>query len=96
MSLIGRVLKGRRTLLFASMRTNGEVKQLFGLRVAALRKVKGWPQEELAYQTGMARSYLSGVERGKRNIALVNICKLSYALDVTPAHLMNIDVGDEV
>lgn len=96
MSLIERGLKGYRILLFAYMRTDVELKKLFGLRLASLRKIKGWPQEELALQTGMARSYLSGIERGKRNIALVNICKLSDALEVTPSCLMDIDLSASV
>lgn len=47
---------------------------LFGQRVAYLRKQIGWSQEKLALESNIARSYLGGVERGQRNIALVNIC----------------------
>ena len=43
---------------------------LFGQRVAYLRKQIGWSQEKLALESGLARSYLGGVERGQRNIAL--------------------------
>lgn len=63
---------------------------LFGRRLAELRRAKGWSQEKLALESGLARSYLGGVERGQRNIALVNICKLAETLEVTPAELMNI------
>lgn len=61
---------------------------LFGQRLAEVRKQKGWSQEALALETGMARSYLSGVERGQRNIALLNICKLAETLGVSPSILM--------
>lgn len=61
---------------------------LFGQRVAYLRKHIGWSQEKLALQSGIARSYLSGVERGQRNIALVNICRLAEALSVDPSELL--------
>lgn len=60
----------------------------FGQRVAERRKQLGWSQEKLALESGIARSYLGGVERGQRNIALVNICRLAEALSVDPSELM--------
>lgn len=70
---------------------SGNPKVLFGHRIAALRKAKGWSQEKLALESGISRSYLGGVERGQRNIALVNICKLAEALQVSPAKLMTFE-----
>ena len=67
-------------------------KKLFGLRLATLRKELGYSQEGLALESGIARSYLGGVERGQRNICLVNICRLAETLKVSPAELM--DFGD--
>ncbi len=61
---------------------------LFGERLIELRKAKGWSQERLSLESGVARSYLGGVERGQRNIALVNICRLAEALAVSPAELL--------
>lgn len=61
---------------------------LFGKRLVELRKNKGWSQEALALESGIARSYLGGVERGQRNIALINICKLADALEVSPPTLL--------
>ncbi|MCL2298456.1 MAG: helix-turn-helix domain-containing protein [Proteobacteria bacterium] len=63
-------------------------KSIFGQKLIELRKIKGWSQERLALESGIARSYLGGVERGQRNIALVNIYKLAQTLDVSPATLM--------
>lgn len=63
-------------------------KILFGRRLAELRRAKGWSQETLALESGLARSYLGGVERGQRNIALVNICKLAETLGIRPSELM--------
>jgi DNA-binding XRE family transcriptional regulator len=60
----------------------------FGRRLAQLRKAKGWSQEMLALESGIARSYLGGVERGQRNIALLNICKLAEALELGPNELL--------
>lgn len=64
-------------------------KTLFGRRLAQVRCEKGLSQEALALEAGVARSYLSGVERGKRNIALVNICKLADTLGVPVAELFD-------
>jgi DNA-binding XRE family transcriptional regulator len=46
--------------------------KVFGARLVELRKQRGWSQEQLALESGIARSYLGGVERGQRNIVLVN------------------------
>lgn len=61
---------------------------LFGRRLAEIRRAKGWSQEKLALESGLARSYLGGVERGKRNIALLNICRLAETLEVPAPELM--------
>ena len=66
-------------------------KLLFGKRLAQLRKQLGFSQEALALESGIARSYLSGVERGQRNISLVNICRLAETLKVQPATLLELD-----
>jgi transcriptional regulator with XRE-family HTH domain len=66
-----------------------DVKKRFGKRLAQLRKERGYSQEFLALESGIARSYLSGVERGQRNIALVNICILADTLGVKPSFLMD-------
>jgi transcriptional regulator with XRE-family HTH domain len=61
---------------------------LFGLRLCEIRKSRGWSQERLATESGLARSYVGGVERGQRNIALKNICKLAGALGLSPSVLL--------
>jgi transcriptional regulator with XRE-family HTH domain len=57
----------------------------FGLEVRRIRKAKNWSQEELADACGLDRTYIGGIERGERNIALINIHKLAAALGVSPA-----------
>jgi len=61
---------------------------VFGRQLAALRRQAGLSQEGLALESGLARSYLGGVERGQRNIALINICRLAAALAVRPSELL--------
>ncbi|MCC9596430.1 helix-turn-helix domain-containing protein [Rubrivivax sp. JA1055] len=61
---------------------------VFGQQLATLRRQAGMSQEALALESGLARSYLGGVERGQRNIALLNICRLAAALSVPPSALL--------
>jgi transcriptional regulator with XRE-family HTH domain len=61
---------------------------VFGRQLAELRRQAGMSQEALALESGLARSYLGGVERGQRNIALLNICRLAAALSVPPSALL--------
>lgn len=59
-----------------------EVKTRFGQRVRELRRAKGLSQESLALTCNLDRTYIGGVERGERNISLVNIHKIALALSV--------------
>jgi len=62
--------------------------QKFGLRVRELRSDKGITQEGLAELTGLSRQYIGDVERGTRNISLVNIEKIATALEITLSGLL--------
>jgi transcriptional regulator with XRE-family HTH domain len=62
--------------------------ELFGKRLVELRKSRGWSQEKLALESGLARSYIGGIERGQRNIALYNICVLAETLNVEPSEML--------
>ena len=61
----------------------------FGLRVKELRSIKGLTQEDLAGMTGLSRQYIGDVERGQRNISLVNIKKIAKAFKMTISGLFN-------
>ena len=67
----------------------------FGKHLARLRRQRGWSQEHLALESGLARSYLGGVERGQRNIALLNICRLAETLGLPPSDLLNFPSSEE-
>ncbi len=61
----------------------------FGDRLRSLRAVKGISQEELAERSGLNRTYVGSVERGERNVSLLNIYKLAAALSVAPSTLLD-------
>ncbi len=77
------------------MQMTTDPKKLFGKRLVELRKKRGWSQEELAWESELARSYIGGVERGQRNIALINICKLATTLEVPPSALLTFENEDK-
>ncbi len=63
------------------------VRVLFGRRVRELRLRRKWSQEKLAEVCSLHVSYVGGIERGQRNVSLVNIIKLVRGLRVTMAEL---------
>ena len=65
--------------------------QELGLRVRAFREAKGWSQEELAFNSGLHRTYVGDIERGERNIAVLNLSKLAAALEIPIASLFHPD-----
>lgn len=57
----------------------------FGAAVRSRRKALGYSQEAFADACGIDRSYMGGVERGERNLALVNIALLIETLGIQPS-----------
>ena len=51
-----------------------------GERIRERRLALGWTQEDLAYHAGIDRSYIAGVERGKRNLSFSLLCQICRAL----------------
>jgi transcriptional regulator with XRE-family HTH domain len=64
------------------MSQKSSITERFGERVRELRKARGLSQEVLAELSDLDRTYISGIERGVRNVALRNIEALAHALGV--------------
>ena len=54
----------------------------FGNRIKNLRKEKGLSQEKFALSIEMDRTYYASVEKGKRNISIINIEKIAKGLEI--------------
>jgi transcriptional regulator with XRE-family HTH domain len=63
-------------------------KKLFGDAVKRKRLELGLTQERLAEAAELHWTYIGGIERGERNVSLLNIVKLAHALNVSPATLL--------
>jgi len=63
-------------------------KKLFGAKVRSVRKERDWSQEELADACELDRTYIGGIERGERNVSIMNIAKIAQALGVQASSLI--------
>ena len=61
----------------------------FGERIRELRKERNWSQETLAEGTGFHRTYIGMIERGERNLSLLNIQIFAKTLKITLRELLN-------
>ena len=60
----------------------------FGEAVRRERRRRGLSQEDLGFKAGLDRTYISSVERGKRNVSLLSIHRIAKALGVKPRDLV--------
>lgn len=65
------------------------LKEKFGYKIKSLREQKGYSIEYLANIANIDRTYISDIEKGKRNVSLLIIEKLAKALEVNIQELFN-------
>jgi transcriptional regulator with XRE-family HTH domain len=65
-----------------------DVRSRVGANVKRLREAKGLSQEELAFDAEMHRTYVSGIERGKRNPTVTVVERLAAALGAKASELL--------
>lgn len=65
-----------------------DVRRLLGSNVRRLREERSLSQEELAFESGLHRTYVSGVERGVRNPTVTVVAKIAAALKVAESDLL--------
>lgn len=66
-----------------------DIRQRLGTNVRRLREEKGWSQEDYADRAGIHRTYVSDIERGKRNPTVTVVEKLAKPLNVSPGSLLD-------
>lgn len=66
-----------------------------GQRIRHYRLAQELSQEDLATISGLHRTYIGGVERGERNIGILNVIRIAKALKITPSDLLKSISDDE-
>ncbi|KSB88230.1 transcriptional regulator [Caulobacter vibrioides] len=69
--------------------TDGRLKEL-GQSIRERRKAQGLSQEALADASGVDRSHMGKIERGERNVTLLNLLRIADAIDCRPSELLAI------
>ena len=64
------------------------IEKFFGQVLHQLRKERGLSQEELGFESGYHRTYISQLERGKKSPSLQAIFQLAKALKVEPSEIV--------
>ena len=65
-----------------------DIKCVVGAKLRRLREKRGWSQEQLGFESELHRNYIGGIERGERNVGIVNVAKLAKALGVRSRDLL--------
>jgi transcriptional regulator with XRE-family HTH domain len=65
-----------------------DIRKIVGRNVRTLREVRGFSQEELSFECGLHRTYISGIERGVRNPTVLIVEKIAVSLDVAAERLL--------
>jgi len=63
------------------------VRKDLGARVRTLREKRKWSQEDLAHESGLARSFAGAIERGEKDLRLTTLVKLANTFEITIAQL---------
>jgi transcriptional regulator with XRE-family HTH domain len=71
-------------------RSQPDIRERFGFAVKDRREQLGLTQEDLAHKAEIHRTYLSDIERGSRNVSLINIERIAAALSLPISELFQI------
>lgn len=72
-----------------------DIRVQLGKNIRALRTAKGLSQEQFAFDAGIHRTYVSGVERGSRNPSITVVERFANALEVTVGELLDFHLQDK-
>lgn len=68
---------------------------LLGNEIKSLRQKNGFSQEDLSFKCDLHRTYIGAVERGERNITILNLIKIASALNVHVSEVLNFNIDNK-
>lgn len=71
------------------IKTEMEITEKIGKRLRELRITKGLSQEKFSFECSLDRTYVASIERGKRNVSVKNIEKITKALGISLSDFFN-------
>lgn len=66
-----------------------DIKSRFGSKVKKFRLSRGLSQEAFAHKADLDRTYISSIEKGERNVSLIVIEKIAFALEIEISNLFD-------
>jgi len=66
-----------------------DIKENFGKRLRELRNEKGISQEKFSFECELDRTYIASIEKGKRNVSIVNVEKIAKAFNMSVSEFFN-------
>lgn len=69
--------------------------RIIGNNIRLIRTWLNLSQEELAFKSGLHRTYIGAVERGEKNITILNLIKIANALEVRVQDLLDLDKEED-
>jgi len=66
-----------------------DIKSKIGYRIKTVRAAKNLTQRDLADQADIDRSYIASVESGQRNVSIVNLEKITKAMQISLSDFFN-------
>jgi transcriptional regulator with XRE-family HTH domain len=65
-----------------------DIRTIVGDNIRGFRHKLDWSQEKLSVRAGLHINYISSVERGERNLGIINVVKIGKALKIEPYTLL--------
>lgn len=64
-----------------------DIKEKIGNRIRNLRHERDLSQEQFSHICGLDRTYIAGIEQGKRNVSIVNLEKIAEGFEISLSQL---------
>ncbi len=85
------MVAAREIILYGMEQEMAKINKTVGFNIRKYRQKNKLTQEELAFESNLHRAYIGQIERGEKNIGVINLEKIAKALNITIAQLIKND-----